>query len=121
MLSKEKGLELLQYIIKLSTAHGVDALVRIENYTLDLTRFANSEIHQNVSSVENTVTVKLIDNNKYIALKTTSVDEKSLADLVEEGCRKLKLLEGFGERILLCREPKSIIVDSFNVRIPANL
>ena len=33
---------------------------------------------------------------------------------MEEGCRKLKLLEGFGERILLCREPKSIIVDSFN-------
>ncbi len=62
---------------------GYEFLASVSNKKRDLTRFANSEIHQNVSIEESGLSIMLVKNNKLLVLKSNDFSQAALKSLRE--------------------------------------
>jgi predicted Zn-dependent protease len=88
MFSRTDYYNIINYILKRTRDY--DAEVLISGSVEGLTRFANSEIHQNVYENINTINIKLLKDNKKSELVTTDYSEKGLDAAIKEAIQNLE-------------------------------
>jgi len=82
MIGKERALEILGRVISKSDGDETDALLLAKNSAL--TRFSNSVIHQNVSTTETTISVRVVKGKRIGVASTDRLqEEESLSELVK--------------------------------------
>jgi len=82
MLGRDRVLETLSRAVDLGGADGIEAALFASD--INLTRFANSYIHQNVSKRDATVTVQaVVDANRVGMVTTNDLSDEGLARAVE--------------------------------------
>lgn len=89
MLSKERAYEIINLIAENSKFY---TTISIHFKEEGLTRFANSEIHQNVYNSDTEVTINVIDNKKISEVKTNVLENDDLIALLRSAEEKLKFL-----------------------------
>jgi len=81
MLGKDNAFEIMEKAIAASEADQTQLVLLGKNYSL--TRFANSQIHQNAAVVNSTLFIKTIKNKKIGVTSVNHFDESSLKDAVK--------------------------------------
>lgn len=103
---------IIDFVLK--EASGYDVRVTVRGQAEGLTRFANSEIHQNVFEDVTGVDIVVIEGKKLSRIVTTLYDEEGLRAAVGEAVENLKFLP---ESELIpppASEPERIEADEFN-------
>lgn len=77
MLGKEKSMEILEKALKLSKADETEVMLMGHNHCLS--RYANSQIHQNVAEVNTTLHVKAVVGKKIGVTSINSFDPESIS------------------------------------------
>lgn len=86
MIGKDNALEILKKVVALSDGDETDALLTAKQSAL--TRFANSIIHQNVSTTESSISVRVAKGKRIGVASTDRLhDEESLENLVKKASR----------------------------------
>ena len=85
MLGKEKSLEILEKALKLSKADETEVLLMGHNHCLS--RYANSQIHQNVAEVNTTLHIKAVVGSKIGVTSINSFDPESISIAVNTAHR----------------------------------
>ncbi|MCK4260180.1 MAG: TldD/PmbA family protein [Halanaerobiales bacterium] len=112
MLSKNLSYDIIDFVIK--EAEGYDTQVIVFSSEEGLTRFANSEIHQNVFQDETTVSITIFDGKKQSKIKTSLYNEDGLRETVKDALTNLEfLLEGELE-LPLISSPELIENDDYS-------
>ncbi|MDP3486589.1 MAG: TldD/PmbA family protein [Bacillota bacterium] len=91
MIGKDRSLEVLEKVLKLTSAD--QAEVRLQRENLNMTRFANSSIHQNLAKENTVVSVRLVFGKKIGTATVNSVDLDDLKRVVETAERFAHLQE----------------------------
>ena len=91
MIGKDRSLEVLEKVLKLTSAD--QAEVRLQRENLSMTRFANSSIHQNLAKENTIVAVRLVFGKKIGTATINSVDLDDLKRVVETAERFAHLQE----------------------------
>ena len=76
MLGKQKCLEVLNKALQFSSADQTEAKIVGENF--NLTRFANSTIHQNLNRINSELQVRVVFGKKMGTASTNNLDEESI-------------------------------------------
>ncbi|MGV8145886.1 MAG: TldD/PmbA family protein [Alkaliphilus sp.] len=114
MLSKKEAYSIIDSILKHCNYY---TMISIDAEEEGLTRFANSEIHQNVFSYNTTVSIKILEGKKESKVTTNLLDERSLKQAVKEAEENLAFLpEGKLEMPHLC-EPKEITSEGYDKEV----
>jgi predicted Zn-dependent protease len=84
-MSTKQLLDISEKAVRVALKKGVDQ-VQVASFLLDraLTRFANSQIHQNVASKTGGVAVKVITKKRIGTLLANTLDERKIEDAVEK-------------------------------------
>ncbi len=82
MIGRKKSMEVLKKVLSRSDADQVEA--RISGEELALTRFANSEIHQNLTRENSTLHVRAVVDRKIGTATTNNFDDESVHKVVEQ-------------------------------------
>jgi len=84
-MSTKQLLDISEKAVRVALKKGVDQ-VQVASFLLDraLTRFANSQIHQNVASKTGGVAVKVITKKRIGTLLANTLDERRIEDAVEK-------------------------------------
>ncbi|MTI94286.1 MAG: TldD/PmbA family protein [Firmicutes bacterium] len=117
MLSKEQLYAIIDTVV--AAAKGYNAQVLVMNQAEGLTRFANSEIHQNVHEDKTEVTIIITTANKRSEIKTSLFSETGLQEATAEAIANLKFLPEGDEQPPLVDSPAEITADSFNPQLEA--
>ncbi|MBA2569974.1 MAG: TldD/PmbA family protein [Chloroflexi bacterium] len=81
-------LDLCRRAIQLAEADGAtQAEALVQRSDQQLTRFANSEVHQNVAEVDTTVSLRFVDGKRIGVASTNRTDDASLRRLAESAAR----------------------------------
>ena len=112
MLSKERLYQVIETV--LDEAKGYDTRVQIQSGIEGLTRFANSEIHQNVLEDRTTVTIVVTEGKKCSRLSTSLYDEIGLREAAREAISNLAFLPEGETQPPLVDEPASIEAVEFS-------
>ncbi|MBS3950769.1 MAG: TldD/PmbA family protein [Peptococcaceae bacterium] len=91
MIGQDRSLEVLESVLKLTSAD--QAEVRLQRENLNMTRFANSSIHQNLAKENTTVSVRLVFGKKIGTATVNSVNPDDLKVVVETAERFARLQE----------------------------
>ena len=87
------GLPLAERALRQAEAAGAtEAEVVVISTAARLTRFANSEIHQNVAEHDTTINLRFVDGKRIGVVSTNRTDDESLRRLAENGGRIARLL-----------------------------
>ncbi|HHY12520.1 MAG TPA: TldD/PmbA family protein [Firmicutes bacterium] len=89
LLGRQKALEIVDKAIRHSPGDLTEVIIR--GGVSRLTRFTENYIHQNVSEVNQGISVKVIFGKKIGVASTNSLDEQSLREAVENAARIAKL------------------------------
>ena len=81
MMGKERLLELIETVLQMVPAEQAEVLARTTK--TDLTRIANSDIHQNIAEVDIEVSVRVIDAQRLGQATTNRIDQASLKQAVD--------------------------------------
>ncbi len=92
MLGKERCREVLKKALEYSKANHTEAKLVGENF--NLTRFANSTIHQNMNRVLSQLQVRVIFGNKMGVATTNNFDDESIKQVVQRATLLAKVSEG---------------------------
>ena len=107
MFSKEKIFSIIDLVC--NEAQGYDTRVIVQGSSEGLTRFANSEIHQNVHTTGLNVTIVVTEPNKRSEISTGLYTEEGLRAAVKEAISNLSFLPpGDAEPPLLPGPDKSV-------------
>ncbi len=117
MLSKEQAYAIIDQVVQ--AAEGVDVRVMVQASGSGLTRFANSEIHQNVFEDSVQVNVNLSQGKKRINFSTAILDEAGLKETVREMVQNLEFLPEGQEEPPLVSEPLLMEIVDFNDELDA--
>lgn len=90
MLSKAQVYQMMDFVIH--EAQGYDTQVSVQSTSEGLTRFANSEIHQNMFQDETRVAIQIQKGKKRSEIQTTLYTEDGLRDAVKEAIANLDFL-----------------------------
>ena len=112
MLSKEQAYAIIDFVVAESA--GYDAKVMVQSSATGLTRFANSEIHQNVFEDSTTVGITLTQGRRRSDVRTGLYDEAALRAAVAEAIQNLALLPEGEEQSPLVDAPAKIAADEFS-------
>ena len=112
MLNKEQIYQIIDFV--LVEAEGYQARVIVNSGEEGLTRFANSEIHQNMYEDSTTVEVIVFDGKKYSAIETSLFNEEGLRNAVKEAINNLQFLPEGELELPLVETPLLMEADSFN-------
>ncbi|MBN4074854.1 MAG: hypothetical protein COA82_05975 [Alkaliphilus sp.] len=114
MLSKKEAYSIIDKTLEHCNYY---TMISIDSEEEGLTRFANSEIHQNVFNYNTTVSIKILENKKESKVTTNLLDEKSLEQAVKEAEENLAFLpEGKVKMPHLC-EPKEIVSEAYDKEV----
>lgn len=89
MLNKKESYEIIDKVLRKCSYYTMVSIMCKEE---GLTRFANSEIHQNVYNAEDSVTVTVIHDKKIATVTTNLLSEEGLAQAVKDAEENLKFL-----------------------------
>ena len=89
MLNKSKAYEIIDKVLSYCKHY---TMVTIDNQEEGLTRFANSEIHQNVVSLDTIVKITVYDGKKEATVTTNLLDDESLRLAVKNAEENLSFL-----------------------------
>lgn len=112
MLNKEQIYQIMDFCLE--KAKGYRTRVLVFSLKEGLTRFANSEIHQNTLADQTEVVITVQDGKKLSEISTTSYDPASLEITVREAIDNLKFLPEGEFEIPLVKDPKYLEVDDFD-------
>lgn len=112
MLSKGEIYQIIDFI--LSETNGRETRVIVQSWTEGLTRFANSEIHQNVYEDVTEFTITIAEGSKSIEVATTAYDEDSLRLVIESAIQNLGFLPEGEASAPLVENPLVIESDRFS-------
>ena len=77
--------DIAERTVELALEHEVDQVQAAAFYVDSaLTRYANSQIHQNVASKEGGVAIKVVISKKIGTLRVTSLEKKQIEDAIEK-------------------------------------
>lgn len=107
MLNKDKIFGIMDFVFK--EAKSYDTRVLINSGSEGLTRFANSEIHQNVYTSELSVSIVITEGNKRSQISTDLDSEEGLRDAVKEAINNLSFLPEGEEEPALLPGPKTTV------------
>lgn len=114
MLSKKEAYDIIDKTLEHCNYY---TMISVDSEEEGLTRFANSEIHQNVFNYNTTVSIKILEDKKESKVTTNLLDEKSLKQAVKEAEENLAFLpEGKLEMPHLC-EPKEIVSEEYDKEV----
>jgi predicted Zn-dependent protease len=84
-MSTKQLLEISEKAVKVALKKGAGQ-AQVASFLMDtaLTRFANSQIHQNVASKGGGVAIKVITNKKIGTMRANTLDERKIEDAVEK-------------------------------------
>lgn len=112
MLNKEQVYQVIDTV--LTTAMGYDCRVIVMGQAEGLTRFANSEIHQNVFEDSTDVTITITQGKKRSQISTNLYSAEGLEQATLEAIANLDFLPEGEEQPPLVDSPAEIAGDSFN-------
>lgn len=112
MLSKEQIYEIIDCVVSECQPYEAKALVLSNG--VGLSRFANSEIHQNVFENKTEIIINILDKNKSIESATTDYSKDGLKQLVAEMKENLIFLPDADEPPPLATGEVEITADSFS-------
>jgi len=118
MLSKERAYELID--VALQHAKDYQVRVLVMSRAEGLTRYANSEIHQNVFEDSTEVTITVTGEKKRSRIQTTIYEEDELRAAVDEAIENLSLIPEGEEQPLPATEPELIEADAYNQELAAS-
>jgi len=118
MLSKEQLYRVIDLVT--TAAQGYATKVLIQGNAGALTRFANSEIHQNVFEDITTVTITITEGKKVSQISTNSYDEAELRTATLEAIANLDLLPEGVEQPALVSAPAEIAAERYSQELAAN-
>jgi len=91
-LITDRLLEISEKTVKYALKHGVDqAQITVFFDDSSLTRYANSQIHQNVSAKRAGVAVKIVSNKKVGTVQVNSLEEEPIKDSVTRAIKIAKV------------------------------
>lgn len=91
MLGKQRCFEVLQKALQYSSADQTEAKIVGENF--NLTRFANSTIHQNLNRVNSELQVRVVFGKKMGIATTNNLEEESIKRVVEKASQMASIQE----------------------------
>lgn len=112
MLNKEQIYQIMDFCLQRAKGYATRVLVFSDEE--GLTRFANSEIHQNMLADKTEVVITIQDGKKISEISTTSYDEKSLENAVLETIDNLQFVPEGEFEIPLVEDPQVLEVEEFN-------
>ena len=112
MLNKQQSYEIINFIIE--QASGYQTRVMVNSQAEGLTRYANSEIHQNVFEDKTSITITITEQKKRSRVSTTVYDKESLREAVAEGIENLEFIPPGEEQPPAVEEPQEISTDHYN-------
>lgn len=115
MLSKSEVYGIIDWIIE--CGKGYDILTNIEYKNEGLTRFANSEIHQNVYKENMIIDIKVKDGSKTASVKTNRTDAESIKRAVEQALENLKFVPPGDLEIPLIESPMEISKEAYDTTL----
>ncbi|HAZ22438.1 MAG TPA: hypothetical protein DCY84_08770 [Firmicutes bacterium] len=89
MLNKKESYAIIDKVLSYCNYYTMATLISHEE---GLTRFANSEIHQNVFKSNNTLEITIHDGKKQSKNSTNILDDESLKELVRKTEQNLKFM-----------------------------
>lgn len=111
MLSKMEAFTLIEKVLSYCNYY---TMVTVYSHEEGLTRFANSEIHQNVFKEDNTVEIAVFDGKKQSKNSTNLLDDDSLKEFVKKTEENLQYLPDGEIEIPYLTSPKEIIKEEFD-------
>ncbi len=115
MLNKEQAYQIIDFIVE--EAKGYDTRVLVTSGEEGLTRFANSEIHQNVFHDETKVHITVLYGKKRSELSTTLYSEDGLRRAVKDAITNLDFLPEGDMELPLVTSPEQIESDGFSTEL----
>lgn len=112
MLNKEQVYKIIDFV--LDKAKGYNTRVIVNSFEEGLTRFANSEIHQNMFEDGSSVSVTITGGKKRSEITTNRIDEEGLHEAVKEAIANLEFLPAGEFEYPLCDSPEIIEIDDVN-------
>ena len=92
----------------LQAAQGYDTRVQVQSSVQGLTRFANSEIHQNVQEERTQVSITITQGKRRSDVSTDLYDQAGLEAAVQEAVANLSLLPEGEEQPPLVESPADL-------------
>ena len=115
MLSKEKTYDLIAKALSFATGH--QAQVQVQSAANGFTRFAHSEIHQNVFEDRTTLYITICAPNKASTISTCVLSDEGIAAAVKKAIANLAVLPDGSEQPGLVSEPAEIETSLFDQRL----
>ena len=89
---ERSGLDIAERLLRLAEEHGAtDAEVLVMGGTEQLTRFANSQIHQNVAETNTTLNLRFVAGKRVGVTGTNRTDDEALRRLAENAAQIARL------------------------------
>jgi len=104
ILSRQRAEQIFGKVLKYSTADETEALVSSSSFAL--TRFANNNIHQNVTEETTALSVRVVAGGRMARASTNKLDEESIRQLCE-GALVLARLQPPDPDLLLMSAPQT--------------
>ena len=111
MLSREQAYALIDKVV---AASRFDAVVSMEYTDLALTRFANSEIHQNMVSLDTQMSITLFDGEKMATSATNVLSETAVLSALNAAELKLPLLQPSGMSFEPLKNMDPIVIEKYD-------
>ena len=118
MLSKEQAYEVIDRV--LAKVKGYQALILINAEETGLTRFANSEIHQNVFKDDLELEIQIKREKKTARISTNQLDEDSLKVAVNQVIANLEIIPAGEIELPLVDYPTEIAVEEVDPGLEQN-
>lgn len=120
MLNKKAAYEIIDKVLSKCNYYTMVSIICKEE---GLTRFANSQIHQNVYNAEDSITITVIHNKKISEVTTNLISEEGITEAVRDAEENLKFLpQGDVEipqllfpREIASEEYDSMLAEKFNI------
>ncbi|WBW96562.1 TldD/PmbA family protein [Oceanirhabdus sp. W0125-5] len=114
MLNKDFAYRLFEKVLSKAKYHTVLTLTSQEE---GLTRFANSEIHQNVVKSDDAVSFTILNGKKVSTITTNVIDEDSLIEALHAAEEKLEFLPEGDFEYPEVNTPENIENDTYNPQL----
>lgn len=111
MLNKQASYEVIDKILSYCNYY---TMILIMSTEAGLTRFANSQIHQNIYNQDNEITITMYDGKKKTEITTNLLDEESLKQIIIEAEENLKFMPDGEFEMPKLTEPKEICFEDYD-------
>ncbi len=112
MLDKAQSYRLIDFVLE--QTRGYPTRVMVNSQAEGLTRYANSEVHQNVFEDVTSITITVTDDNRRSRVTTTTVDEEELKAAVSDALENLEFIPDGDAQPPLVSEPGEIDADEYD-------